>query len=602
MTNSLSESIARRLRPETPFHLPPPAQPLNSTVKLTLEGTETAPAIVLTDTYRPYTWQIAMQRDENTANTWHAEAQMPMEPTIVQYHFEVAGQKIVEQRQVEGQNTPIYGEWESLPFKIAVYDPDKMPADWTKGMVVYQIFPDRFAKAQSDDDAASKMKGIYGHEPIFKQWGEIPEAPPLGRDFYGGDLQGIIEKLDYLKDLGVECLYLNPIFEAASNHRYEAIDFMKIDQMLGDEADFDQLIAAAHDRDMTIVLDAVFNHCSSDSVYFDITGKHTEATGIPGASQSKQSPYYRWFKFDHWPDQYDGWIGLGFMPEFVECPEMEDYFLGEDGVAAYWLKKGIDGWRADVAFDNTYQFWQRYRQRIDAVKPGAWFISEEWRDSTHYMLGDTFNGTMNYRFTWAVRGFLATDDLKPSELDDRLQVFMRDTPAPALHSQMNLLDSHDTGRALTACDGDRDRLRQLVAFQFAYPGAPTVYYGSEVGLEGDSAEDGRRCFPWGQTDDDLHSDFKRLMHHRQHSQALRTGSVEPVIADDIRQVYGFSRTQDDEVIYALFNASDEAQTVSIDAGDGTWYDMLETHPDVDGNGGQLTVKIQPRGAVWYTRR
>ncbi len=611
MLPDLSLDAARRLRPEGPFHLPPPAQPPNSRVTLTLERAgqiriaTKEPEIILTDVRRDYTWRVGML-PTSEAQIWQAEVLLPSEPTIIQYHFLVNGEKVLERRQVEGHNRPIYGEWQSLDFKIAVYDPARMPADWTQGMVIYQIFPDRFAKAQSDDEAKSRMKGVYGHEPVFKQWGDTPEAPPLGRDFYGGDLRGVIEKLDYLQDLGVDCLYFNPIFEAATNHRYEAIDFMKVDQMLGTEADFDTLIEAAHQRGIKIVLDAVFNHCSTDSIYFDIGGKFGDKNRPEtlGAYQSKRSPYYRWFKFTEWPYKYDAWLSLGFMPEFVECPEMEAYFLGQDGVTAHWLEKGIDGWRCDVSDDNTDEFWRRFRKRVDATKAGAYTVSEEWRDSTHYLLGDMYNATMNYRFAWAVRGYLATDDLTPSQLDDRLQVWMRDTPSPAIKAQMNLMDSHDTDRVLTACRGDRARLLQIVAFQLAYPGAPCIYYGNETGLEGAFSEDGRRCFPWDNLDVELHAFFKRAINLHKNSSALRLGNTETILIEDERRVYGFARRHGEQVVYALFNAS--AETVEIEMPlredeTGLWVDGLETHANVEASVGTLTVSLNPRGAAWYIR-
>lgn len=598
MISKISRETARKLRPDSPYHLPPGAQSLNTRVELTLEDATDTPEIVLTDMRRDYTWHVAMEPDASAKNTWRAEIMLPMHPTIISYYFVVDGEEIYERRQIEGENIPIYGQWHELAFKIPVYDPYRMPAAWTNGMVVYQIFPDRFAKAQSDEQAQAAMNGVYGHAPKFMSWGDIPEAPPLGRDFYGGDLRGVIDKLDYLAELGVECIYFNPIFEASSNHRYEAVDFMKIDAMLGTEADFDALIEAAHERNIKIVLDAVFNHCSTDSIYFDINGKFDP----PGAAQSRQSPYYRWFKFTQWPDTFDGWMDLGFMPEFVECPEMEAYFLGEDGVTAYWLDKGIDGWRCDVAFDNTDEFWRRFRDRVDATKPGAWLISEEWRDSSHYLLGDTFNATMNYRFTWAARGFLATDDLKPSELDDRLQKLILDTPPDALHAQMNLLDSHDTDRVLTACNGDRARYKQLVAFLLAYPGAPTIYYGDETGLEGGNAEDGRRCMPWDDIDADLYDYFKRTISAHKASHALRRGDFESVLIDDEQNVYAFGRRTRDEVVYAVFNASAKTAsvTVPVDA-DGVYADLLGSSPDVRAADGALSLELGPRAGVWYSR-
>jgi cyclomaltodextrinase / maltogenic alpha-amylase / neopullulanase len=600
MSNLLSETIARKLRPKGPFHLPPPAQPLDSTVTLTLENVKDEPLVCLRDMARNHEWQVCMEPDAEQPGTWNATIQLPMRPTVVTYYFQAGKEQILEKRQVEGHNKPVYGRWEKLPYKIAVYDPDRMPADWTQGMIVYQIFPDRFARAQSDESVRAKMRGVYGLEPVFRTWGEAPELPPLGRDFFGGDLAGITSKLDYLEELGIQCIYLNPIFEAASNHRYETIDFMKIDPMLGTDEDFDELLQGAHSRNIKVILDAVFNHCSSDSIYFDISGKQEQITGIPGAARSRQSPYFRWFRFSKWPDEYAAWHDFDFMPEFVECPEMEAYFLAEDGVTESWLHRGIDGWRTDVTADNSDEFWRRFRDQVDDTKPGAWLIAEEWRDATHYMLGDMFNGTMNYRFAWAVRGFLGTDDLTPSELDDRLQTWMRDTPEPAIKSQMNLLDSHDTNRSLTACGSNLNRFRQMIAFQLAYPGAPTIYYGNEIGLEGKNAEDGRRCFTWDKLDSPLHRFIKQALQFRKRSRALRIGDTTTVIADDARRIYGFSRETSMETVYALFNASDAPIKVALPVdNDGIWTDALGTHPRSEVHEGSLTLTLQPRSAAWY---
>ncbi len=598
---SVSKRAARRLRPDGPFHLPPSAQPIDGEVTLQVEDCPSTPEIVLTDTRHGETWRVMMTPHAERENTYRATIRMPVKPTILTYMLVIDWQEVKERRQVESKDNgsqPVYGEWEELPYKIAVYDPGRMPADWTQGMTMYQIFPDRFARAQSVESAKNHLRGVYGHESVFKAWNESPELPPLGRDFYGGDLKGVIERLDYLQDLGVDCIYFNPIFEAASNHRYEAIDFMKIDPMLGTLADFEMLIEEAHKRDIRVMLDAVFNHCSSDSIYFDYTGQHG------GARASKESPYYSWFRFEEWPDKYEGWFGLGFMPEFVETPEMQRYFNGPGGVTEYWLQKGIDGWRADVPFDNTDEFWRRFRDRVDATNPDAYTVSEEWSDATHYLLGDAFNATMNYRFTWAVRGFLATDNLTPTELDDRLNMWIRDTPPPALKSQMNLIDSHDTSRALTACGGDRDRYKQMIGFLFGYVGAPSLYYGSETALEGENAEDGRRPFPWGNVDGEIRAFIKRAMQFRKTSQALRHGDVDTVRVDDANRVYIFARRSGHRVVFVGFNASDEPVTVSLkvpDSEQGRYTDALETHPPIEAFGATVTVTLNPRGVAWYVR-
>lgn len=596
--STLSDQIYRKLRPKQPIHIRPAAQPINSKVTLTLEGVKTQPEIYLTDMRRNYTWRVMMSASGK--NTWSATVHLPMKPTIVTYHFVAGKKKILENRLVESRdipntgNRPIFGEWMKVPFKIAVYDPAGMPAEWTKGMTVYQIFPDRFAKSQSDEQAKSFLRGVYGLESQFRTWDEMPELPPMGRDFFGGDLRGVIEKLDYLADLGVECLYFNPIFEASTNHRYEAINFMRIDPMLGTEADFDELVAEAHKRGIKIVLDAVFNHCSSDSIYFDIGNQYGN-----GAYHSVESPYYRWFNFDPHPTGYHGWWGMGFMPEFVESPEMEDYFLGVDGVTAYWLNKGIDGWRTDVTFDNTDEFWIRFRERVNIAKPEAWTISEEWRDATHYLLGDMFNATMNYRFMWATRGFFAYDKLSPSELDDRLMAWMRDTPYPALASQMNLLDSHDIDRLIHACGGDKAKYKQAIGFLFAHIGAPTIFYGSETAIDGTMQEDSRRTMPWDNLDSDLIAYFKKVLHTRKDVEVLRKGDVQTVWVDDATRTYAIKRTLGDVVLYALFNGGDADATITLDE-TGIWHDLLGNIADVSGDK-KLVVTLGARGFAWLVK-
>ncbi len=615
MKHSLSYENYRRLRSKDLtqsdgiIHIPVGAQPINTMLTLTLENvpdtvrTTNPPEVVLTDYRRDYSWRVALS-PASKSGIWEAEIRLPIAVTVVTYYFIVAGRVVQERRPVESRatgfgNHPVYAEWQEQPFSIAIYDPTRMSPAWTEGMVVYQIFPDRFAKAQSDEQAQSAMKGVYGHEPEFKAWGDKPEDPPLGRDFYGGDLRGIIDKLDYLGVMGVECLYINPIFEASSNHRYEAIDYFKIDQMLGTEADFDELIAAAHARGIKIILDAVFNHCSSDSIYFDITGKFGD-----GATQSKTSPYYRWFKFHNWPLEYDCWLDLGFMPEFAESPEVMDYFLGEGGVTEYWLKKGVDGWRADIAAKNTFDFWKQFRHRVDQVKPEAWVVAEEWQDATHYLLGDTFSSAMNYRLAWMVRGFFAMDYLSASEFEERVFIYHQDTPPPARRAMMNVLDSHDTDRLIYACGGKIDRYKQSFAFLFAFSGAPTVFYGSEAALTGKFPEDSRRTMDWDHPNEDLTEFFKKLMNIRKNNLILRHGDMETVLIDDERRLYGLVRHYEGKSVYAVFNASEHAHTIQLTLtnGDaGTWEDLLGNIEPVAAQHGSLTFTLPSRGYVWLAQ-
>ncbi|MEP7289558.1 MAG: glycoside hydrolase family 13 protein [Chloroflexota bacterium] len=594
---SPSLAAARRLRPVGPFHLPPAAQPPCTWIELTVEDAPAQPDMVLRDIHRDFTWRVALTKTVDTT-IWTARIMLPSVPTIIRYHFEFAdGSTLLELRQLEGRNTPIYGEWKQQEFQIAVYDPAQMPAEWTQGTVIYQIFPDSFAKGDTSTDRVSK--DVYGQAPVYKAWGDPPEAPPRGRDFYGGNLRGLIDKLDYLVDLGVETLYLTPIFESPTNHRYDALDYFKIDPMLGTEQDLVELVEKAHQRHLKIVLDAVFNHCSCDSRYFNAAGHYGSDTG---AVQNRESPYYRWFEFKQWPKIYEGWIGLKHMPEFVECPEVEDFFIGAQGVTTYWLQRGIDGWRTDVTGWVSDEFWRRFHRSVKAINPAAYLVSEEWENASHYLVGDSFDATMNYRFAWALQGFLAVDKLTASELDDRLETWRRDTPAPALLAQMNLLDSHDTGRIMTFCQNHRDRFFQMVAFQLAYPGAPMIYYGDEAGLTGDYAEDGRKAFPWESVDVEISAFYKRALAARRTSKALQIGSVETLLIDDDRRLYVFVRRLDGESVYVAFNASDQAAAIQIPVGEaGQWRDALAQHPTIETQNRQLSFEIQARGAAWYCK-
>src|SRR5258706_958334 len=596
MIASPSTDAARRLRLSGPFHLPPTAQPIRTSVRLVVEDSAAQPEVVLRDVRRDIAWRVAMS--QSAGQSWTAQILLPSVPTILRYHFEFPdGSALRELRQHEGRNTPIYGEWEQRQFKIATYDPTAMPAEWTLGQVIYQIFPDRFAIG--DKNKAKPDRSVYGQQPLYLMWTDMPEHPPRGRDFYGGDLRGLIGRLDYLADLGVDCVYLCPIFESPSNHRYDALDYLRIDPLLGTEQDLTELVDKAHQRNIKIVLDGVFNHCSSDSRYFNLAGLYGTDTG---AAQSRESPYYRWFEFKMWPKEYDGWIGLRHMPEFVECPEVEEFFIGPQGVATYWLERGIDGWGTDGTSGVTDEFWRRFRKAVRAVNSADYLVAEEWEDATRYLLGDLYDATMNYRFTWAVQGFLAVDKLSPSELDDRLATLRRDTPPPALLAQMNPIDSHDTARALTVCGGSKRRFMQMIAFQLAYPGAPMIYYGDEAGLQGDYAESARRAYPWGSEDAEILSFYRLALGCRRQSKALRLGSVESLIIDDDQRVYVFARRLENESVYVVFNGSDKSARVQIQLRadeDGEWHDALDQHPKVESATGMLTLELAPHGVAWY---
>ncbi|HYP18508.1 MAG TPA: alpha-amylase family glycosyl hydrolase, partial [Chloroflexia bacterium] len=347
-----------------------------------------------------------------------------------------------------------------------------------------------------------------------------------------------------------------------------------------------------------VLLDGVFNHCSSDSIYFQ------------EAVRSKESPYYRWFDFVHWPERWVGWLGMKHklttlgvktMPEFVECPEVEEFFFGEEGIARRWLSLGTAGWRTDVTPWMTHEFWRRFRRAVRRSYPDAYLVAEDWASVPQRLVGDSFDATMNYGLGFSILGF-TNRKLGAAELDDRLETRRRDTPPASFHAQMNILGSHDTPRVLNKVEGSKERLVFANALLLAYPGAPMIYYGDEAGVEGTYAEDGRRPYPWGKEDPQLLAFYRTAINARRDNAALGKGDVATAWIDD-RGGYGFIRTHGEERVLALFNNGDTALEAAIPVGDnvpdGESVDLLSLLPAARIAGGTLYASIPALGADWY---
>ncbi|MFN2165987.1 MAG: alpha-amylase family glycosyl hydrolase, partial [Anaerolineae bacterium] len=388
---------------------------------------------------------------------------------------------------------------------------------------------------------------------------------PLGRDFFGGDLQGVKDKLDYLANLGVTAIYFNPIFEAPSNHLYDTSDYLQIDPYLGTRGTFASLVQQARRRGIRIILDGVFNHTSSDSIYFDRYGRYRQ----DGAYESQDSPYYDWYTFSEWPDAYDSWWGFSSLPVLTESQQVRDFIYGDArSVARWWINLGAAGWRLDVAPDKSHSFWEGFRPQVKAADADAIIIGEIWDDASAWILGDELDTTMNYRFRRALLGFLNGDSsdpnqgtirgLDPEQFDSVLQSIKEDYPPSAYQAAMNLVGSHDTQRILWALTpGARNRaerefdrgnlaegkakLKLLALLQFTLPGAPTIYYGDEAGLTGDTDPDDRRPFPWDAIDQDLLSHYQTLASVRNEYSFLRTGTFDRLYTDNRDGTYVYGR-------------------------------------------------------------
>ena len=443
---------------------------------------------------------------------------------------------------------------ETSRWQITVYEKALVP-DWWKDAVVYQIFPDRFAReADWQPREPAYHKGT--HRFLIRDW-NTPVFYPRAADnsvsswpFWGGTLRGITEKLPYLRSLGITALYLNPIFEAVSNHRYDTADYTKIDPLLGPEEDFRELCTKAEEMDIRIVLDGVFNHTGNDSVYFDAYGNY-----------GTRGQYRHWFRFgSQYKHGYECWWDFESLPNVEENdPSYREFICGEDGVVRRWLRAGASGWRLDVADELPDSFIRDIRTAMKAEKPDSVLMGEVWEDATNkisygelreYFLGHELDATMHYPFRDIVLDFLLRrDDALGSA--ERLWTIKENYPPENLLAVMNLIGSHDRERTLTLLKKDRAKLELAFFLQFVLPGVPCVYYGDEAGMTGGADPYNRGTFPWGKEDESLIGLLRRLTAMYREHPALRGGEYEPLSFG--RDVLGCRRWNDQESLIALVN-------------------------------------------------
>jgi len=455
--------------------------------------------------------------------------------------------------------------------------------EWVKDAVFYQIFPDRFAKSAQADKYGLRLE----------EW----ETPPTPYGFKGGDLYGVVEHLGYLEDLGITAIYLNPIFASASNHRYHTYDYYNVDPLLGGNNALQLLIDESHKRGIRIVLDGVFNHASRGFWQFH----HVLENGAG-------SPYVDWFHFDGdrlvgkkpwgaYPGSkeikdlqsgmgslksigYQAWWDLPALPKFnTDTPAVRKFILD---VADFWIKFGIDGWRLDVPSEiNDDDFWREFRRRVKSLNPDAYIVGEIWQEARRWLQGDQFDAVMNYPVTIAELGFFCGDKLNIQEARkaggyrNQIKPFLVTDFAetvdaisgwydPAITQvQLNLLDSHDTPRFITCASGDQASLKLAMLFMFTFHGAPCVYYGDEIGMDGKHDPDCRKSFPWDKSrwDFGLLEYTKSLISLRHSHPLLRRGSFHRLFASD--GVYAFSRHLGDETLVVVLNAAENGRKINI---------------------------------------
>ena len=497
------------------------------------------------------------------------------------------------------------------PWQMTVYRKSHTPF-WFGAGVTYQIFPDRFCRLEIPD-----ATGMIGNRWVHENWEDDPVWKPAdgiwNRDFFGGSFRGITSKLDYLSELGVSTLYFNPIFESASNHRYNTADYRKLDPMLGTEEDFREMCREANRRGIRIVLDGVFNHTGSQSRYFNVDGYYPET----GAAQSKDSPYYDWFNFHPWPNEYDSWWGIRTLPAVREESESyQDYVIeNEDSVVRHWLRAGASGWRLDVADELPDWFIEKIRRVIHETASYAILIGEVWEDASNkiaysqrrrYFLGSELHGVMNYPFRTAVLQYLRGGDA--DVFRETLETLRENYPPAAFNSSMNFLGTHDTARILTELGAKKrprtkearakfrlspeERRRGLTLVHlaamilFAFPGSPTVYYGDECGVEGWEDPFNRRPYPWGHEETELKAHFAALGKLRRERISLQRGDIHWLYTAG--SILAFSRWKNAEYTALVVNAADEEQTVTI-----RWRAPEARDERFHAENDQLTLTIPP---------
>ena len=445
-------------------------------------------------------------------------------------------------------------------YRQTVYASDFVVPDWAQDAVYYYIFPERFRNGDPGNDPKPGRDRYQDHSvELHPKWLDKPWKPGDGsdsaynNDFFGGDLAGIIDKLDYIAELGANTIYMTPVFTAASNHKYDTADYHNIDPHFGSNADFTRLTTEAAKRGLRVIPDTSLNHVGSDSIYFDRFGNYPPAGAFAGGKIRSDSPYASWFSFDasqRDPDkQYKGWVGVLDLPELNKAsPAFRHFAYGaDDSVMKLWLDRGAAGWRMDVAPWVPDDFWREWRQAIKRHKPDALTIAETWFDASKFFLGDSFDSTMNYIFRNTVLDYANGGDAKA--LYPNIELMREAYPPQAFYALMNLLSSHDQARALHHfgyLDGTtepatiaraKQRLRLAVFFQMVFPGAPSVYYGDEVGVTGGEDPYNRATYPWadlgGRPDTALLADFKRLIKLRKDHAVLRRGALDaPLLLDE----------------------------------------------------------------------
>ena len=555
--------------------------------------------------------QIEIQMNEigwnSSVNNWVYETEVDTSNNtgLIYYYFRVNyhGRDIIYGNNIEslGGVGQVYFN-EPVSYQITIYSKQEVPS-WYREGIIYQIFVDRFFNGEDEGKVLNPKKNTF----IYGNWDDSPmyikdmNGNIARWDFYGGNLLGVKKKLEYIKSLGVSIIYFNPIFDSPSCHKYDTGDYEKIDPMFGDEQIFKDLCSEAEKLGMRIILDGVFSHTGSDSKYFNKFGNYDSL----GAYQSLQSPYYRWYRFNDYPNLYETWWGFSNMPNVDELnPSYLDYIIRNDNsVIEKWLSLGAGGWRLDVADELPDEFIKILRKKLKEVKKDSVLIGEVWEDASNkvsynrkreYLFGNELDSVTNYPLRQIILD-LVRNHIGSKYFIKKYLSLKENYPKEYFYSTMNMLGNHDTERVLTMLNNNIDLLKEAVLIQMTLPGVPLIYYGDEAGLTGGKDPSNRKSYPWGKENKDILEFYRKISAIRVSEEALKNGEIE--FLEFNNGILGYERTLNKDRIIIVVNIMEKEENISINNVDGNILDLLDEDKEYIVENSSTSVLIEAHKSI-----
>ena len=548
---------------------------LGTPIKISIEVYKEVTVYIHTVNFKGHEQDIVMDiasRDEDGYFLYTGTIDTSNSLGLLNYYF-----KIIYNDEVVyyGNNNDVLGgigekyDYRPKLYQITVYNERKVP-DWYKEGIIYQIFVDRFYNGNGDGKINNPRKNSF----IYSTWEDEPmyvkdENGDIAKwDFFGGNLRGIIKKLDYIKSLGVSIIYMNPIFEAVSCHKYDTSNYELIDRMFGTNEDFKELCEKAKNLGIRVILDGVFSHTGSDSKYFNMYGNHSEV----GAYQSKDSKYYSWYRFYEYPNKYDCWWGFSNQPNTEELDEgYVNYIIkNENSIIARWIKLGASGWRLDVADELPDKFIAMIKEKMLSINEESVLIGEVWEDASNkvsysvrreYVFGEELDSVTNYPLRDIIIQFLI-GNIDSKYFIKRLISLYENYPRENFYSCMNLLGNHDTERIFTMLGESIYLLRLAIVIQMTLPGVPLIYYGDEAGLIGGKDPKNRKTYPWNNINEEVFLIYKSLGNLRSNEEVLKKGDFK--IIDISEDILVYERKYKDKKIIIAVNPKNKELSFDIE--------------------------------------